>query len=268
MRTHSGDFKVVESRGRNLLEDPVVEGIVINSRDITGRREREERLHQRNEQLEEFASVISHDLRNPLSVAHGYGRLLEDEYDDERLGKIVAAHERMEELIDDLLTLAKEGRAVSEPEPVVLEEAARQAWAIVDTTDGALEVEADRELLADDTRLRQLLENLFANAMEHGRDDAEPAVSSADGGVDERPAVQVEIGAEEWGFYVADDGPGVPEAERANVFEAGESGDQNGIGLGLTIVKRIGDAHGWDVSVTHSDAGGARFEFTGVEWVE
>jgi PAS domain S-box-containing protein len=266
MRTSDGSFREMESRGRNLLDDPVIEGIVVNSRDVTARRERERELERQNEQLEEFASVISHDLRGPLSVAHGYARLLEDEHDDERVGKVVAAHERMEELIEDLLTLAREGRAVSEPEPTDLGEASRRAWAIVDTSDAELEVTVDRTLLADDTRLRQLLENLFSNAAEHGEGSRDARAATADGGSE--PAVTITVGATGTGFYVADDGPGIPPEERESVLEAGETSDEEGIGLGLTIVRRIAEAHGWTVSVDESADGGAKFTFEGVEWVE
>jgi PAS domain S-box-containing protein len=266
MRTIDGGFREMESRGRNLLDDPVIEGIVVNSRDVTERRERERELERQNEQLEEFASVISHDLRGPLSVAHGYARLVEDELDDERIGKVVAAHERMEELIEDLLTLAREGRAVSEPQPVDLAEASRRAWAIVDTSDAEVEVTVDRTLLADDTRLRQLLENLFSNAAQHGEESTDARAATADGGSE--PAVTVTVGATETGFYVADDGPGIPAEQRERVLEAGETSDEEGIGLGLTIVRRIAEAHGWTVSVGESADGGAKFTFEGVEWVE
>jgi signal transduction histidine kinase len=66
------------------------------------------------------------------------------------------------------------------------------------------------------------------------------------------------------GFYVADDGPGVPEAERERVFEFGHSGS-DGTGFGLAIVRGIAEAHGWRVSLTESESGGARFEFTDVK---
>ena len=74
----------------------------------------------------------------------------------------------------------------------------------------------------------------------------------------------VTVGHLEDGFYVADDGVGVPPDDRAAVFESGySSGD--GTGLGLSIVRQVATEHGWDVSLVGSDAGGARFEFTGVE---
>jgi signal transduction histidine kinase len=67
-------------------------------------------------------------------------------------------------------------------------------------------------------------------------------------------------------FYVADTGPGVPESEREDIFEAGYSTTGDGTGFGLRIVEQIADAHGWEITVTENEQGGARFEFTGVEF--
>jgi signal transduction histidine kinase len=67
------------------------------------------------------------------------------------------------------------------------------------------------------------------------------------------------------GFYVADTGFGIPESDRMEVFEAGYSTSEDGTGFGLRIVKQIVDAHGWDITVTESNQGGARFDITGVE---
>ena len=67
------------------------------------------------------------------------------------------------------------------------------------------------------------------------------------------------------GFYVEDDGPGIPEGERERVFEDGYSTVEGGTGFGLNIVREIARAHGWEVRVTESAAGGARFEISGVE---
>ncbi|KPN29215.1 sensory histidine kinase AtoS [Halolamina pelagica] len=99
--------------------------------------------------------------------------------------------------------------------------------------------------------MKQLLENLIRNAVEHGGSD-----------------VTVTIGDLVDGFYVADDGPGIPEPDRANVFEAGYSTTQDGTGFGLNIVHEIASAHGWDVRVRDADGGGARFEFTDVDVVK
>jgi PAS domain S-box-containing protein len=76
----------------------------------------------------------------------------------------------------------------------------------------------------------------------------------------------VRIGSLPDGFYVEDNGPGIPENERAEVFETGYSKNPNGKGFGLSIVQTIVEAHGWDIRLTESSEGGARSEFTGVEF--
>ena len=113
-----------------------------------------------------------------------------------------------------------------------------------------LTVEASVTVSADRSRLQQLLENLLANAAEHGGD--EPAVT---------------VGDLADGFYVADDGPGVPEAQRQAIFQAGYSTSDTGTGFGLRIVEQVADAHGWTIRVTDSDSGGTRVEVTGVDIV-
>jgi signal transduction histidine kinase len=77
--------------------------------------------------------------------------------------------------------------------------------------------------------------------------------------------VTVTVGDLDGGFYVADDGPGIPESDRERVFETGYSTSDGGTGFGLEIVATVATAHGWDVRVTDAADGGARFEFTGVD---
>ena len=72
--------------------------------------------------------------------------------------------------------------------------------------------------------------------------------------------VSVTVGAFDGGFYVADDGPGIPPARRETVFDPGVTTAADGTGFGLAIVREIAEAHGWTVSVTESESGGARFE--------
>ncbi|WP_436931307.1 ATP-binding protein [Halosimplex halobium] len=209
-----------------------------------------EALERQNERLERLAGIVSHDLRNPLTVAKGRLELVADETDDEHVAAIERAHDRMETLIEDLLALAREGEGATDPEPVALAAAARECWEHVGTGDATLVVDAASTVRADPGRLQQLLENCVRNAVEHGGGD-----------------VTVTVGDCEDGFYVADDGPGIPEDERERVFEAGYTSTDDGTGLGLNIVAGIAESHGWDVAVHESEGGGARFEFTGVETV-
>lgn len=203
-------------------------------------------LARENERLDRFASVISHDLRNPLTVARGRAELLDS---DEHGPALERSLDRMEAIIEDVLTLTREGEDISEPEPVALETAVERAWDAVDTADGTLDCGEDLPvILADGSRLQQLLENLVRNAVEHGCE-----------------AVTVTITRTTNGFAVADDGPGIPEEKRDDVFESGYTTNRAGTGLGLDIVQTIVDAHGWDITVTASADGGARFEITDVD---
>jgi len=230
-------------------------------RDITERKARERELRRQNERLDSFASVVAHDLRNPLNVAMAQLELLQGDIDREEVDTLESTLDRMEAMIDDLLTFAREGDSLSETEPVSLREAATGAWDVVRAPGADLTIADDATLAADGARLQQLFENLFANAVDHGSED-----------------VAVRVGTLPGGFYVADDGPGIPGDERASVFEPGYTTADAGTGLGLPIVQEVAEAHGWSVRVTDAEwpgetsgdgsetetGGGARFEVTGV----
>jgi PAS domain S-box-containing protein len=218
-------------------------------RDITDRKERERKLQRKNERLDQFASVVSHDLRNPLHVVQGRLELAREEHDIDHLETASDAVERSLNLLDDLLTLAREGETVSEVESIDLAATVDRCWQTVETEDATLAVETDRTIRADESRLKQLLGNLIHNAVDHGG-----------------PEVSVTVGELETGFFVADDGPGIDADARDRVFETGYSTADDGTGFGLTIVEEIVEAHGWDIAVTDDTADGARFEITGVEF--
>jgi PAS domain S-box-containing protein len=255
----AGDTVTFEERDRHpsgvwetqmtpIFADGEIIRLVAISRDISDRIEYREKLERQNDRLEEFASIVSHDLRNPLGVLEGSLTLARATGNDEDFDRCYRAIDRMTELIEDLLTLAREGETVSETEPLDLEATALSCWHAVETSDATLEVAAESTIYADESRVRQLLENLINNAVTHGG-----------------PAVTVEVGdLGDSGFYPADDGGGIPAEQREAVFESGYTTTDGGTGFGLAIVKEIAAAHDWSVSVTESDAGGARFEFTGV----
>ncbi|MFB6110441.1 MAG: response regulator [Halodesulfurarchaeum sp.] len=216
--------------------------------DITERKQREQRLERQNQRLDQFASVVSHDLRNPLNVAAGQLELVREECDSDHLDDIAAAFDRMDSLIEELLTLSRKGEEVQETEVVTLPEVLEECQSSVQMEDTTLVCDSEQRIRADRSRLKQLLENLIRNAVEHAGEGA-----------------TVTVGDLEDGFYVADDGTGIPDDERDAVFEPGYSSLSEGTGFGLNIVQEIAEAHGWTVRVTDSEEGGARFEITGVE---
>ncbi|WP_336002338.1 ATP-binding protein [Halorientalis halophila] len=204
----------------------------------------EERLRRQNDRLEQFATIVSHDLRNPLGVALQRVELLSRDCESDHLPVIQRAHERMETLIDDVLTMTRAGDTVQDTEEVRMTAVATDAWETVQTGAASLEVAPDLAVSCDRSRLQQLLENLFRNAIEHGG-----------------PEVTVRISSLRGGFAVADDGPGIPVAERDDVFEFGYSTTEGGSGVGLATVEQIAAAHGWEVELGEDSDAGAKFEF-------
>lgn len=209
---------------------------------------RRQELQQERDRLDEFANIVSHDLRNPLNVASSRLELAQKECDSEHLDDVSKSLDRMDELIADLLALAQDGKAAQDIEPVDLETAVHLCWATVETGEATCETSVDRTILADESRLRQLLENLVRNAIEHGGEN-----------------VTVRVGELPDGFYVEDTGPGVPEEIRDTAFETGYSTTAEGTGFGLGIVEEVAEAHDWQITITDGTDGGARFEVTGVE---
>jgi len=207
----------------------------------------ERQLQQTNQRLESFASIVSHDLRNPLKTIEGSLELAEETGDPEDFERCRQTIDHMRRLIEDLLTLAREGNIIESTAPVDLEETAKSAWQAVPTEDASLSVSIDLVIEADKDRVKQLFGNLYRNAVEHGD-----------------PTVTVRIEESEDGFFISDDGPGLPKESDEAVFEPGYSTTSDGTGLGLDIVRQISEAHGWDVSAHESTEGGARFEITGV----
>jgi signal transduction histidine kinase len=228
------------------------------------RRRRRETERER-ESLEAFAEVLSHELQNPLHVAQGHLELLREERDSPHIDTIAEAQRRMSEVVEDTLKLAHVNDAINDTDPVELSAVAGVAWDAVEPTDATLEVTGTRTLRADRDCLRDLLCELFRNSVEHGSTGSR--TQSDDATEHAGSAVTVEIGVLEdgTGFYVADDGPGIPESDREKVFTPGYAGPGENIGLGLGFVRRIAESHGWDVAVTESETGGARFEFRGIE---
>jgi len=238
-------------QSRPIRRGDLAGGRVEHYTDITAQKARERELERQNGRLEKFASVVSHDLRNPLLVAEGRLELAEADGASDNVADAKAAIERSQALVDDLLTLSRQGDVVGSPEDVDLAALVESCWATVDTGDASLTVDTSVRVRADRSRLQQAVQNLLANASEHGGPDPE-----------------ITVGAVADGFFVADDGPGVSAAVRETAFEPGVTTTDGGTGFGLAIVAEIVAAHGWTVRLAESEHGGARVEITGLDTVD
>ena len=227
-----------------------IEAFALSLRDITKRKEYEQQLAQERDRLDRFASIISHDLRNPLNVIESRLHLAQEDFDSEHLDAMAGSVDRMNELIEGILTIARQGTAEMALDSLKMREVCKRCWKHIDTKAATLNVETEQTLIADESRFQQLVENLYRNAVEHGGED-----------------VTITVGTLNNGFYIEDDGEGIREKVRDSVLEDGVSTKTDGTGLGLSIVKEIVDNHGWRLTVTEGKDGGARFEITGVETV-
>ncbi|WP_103027819.1 PAS domain-containing protein [Salinibacter altiplanensis] len=228
--------------------DGTVSRIVGIARDVTAQVHREEDLRRKNERLDEFAGIVAHDLRNPLNVAQMRTTLTVEDpsYEELHRKKVHEALDRMEDIISDTLILARRGNEAESLEPVSVTDIAEQCWDMVETDRASLVIDDECTIESDPDRLRHVFENLFRNAVEHSEGDVTVRVGCTGDAV----------------LYVEDDGLGVPPEHRETAFKPGQTSREQGTGFGLSIVKRIAEAHGWTVHLTASSDGGARFEFS------
>ncbi len=229
--------------------------VLLTARDVTERKRYERRIESQNRRLERLASVISHDLKTPVAAASKLLALLRADLADDTSGDVDRALDelstivdRLDRFADTLPTLAAESIDAEETADCDLAQVARRAWAAVDTGDLTLSVDDLPTVAGDPNRLGQAFQNLFENVVDHATGDGVAPAAAA-------TTVTVASLSDAEGFYVADDGPGVDPDDDLFGFGVGD-----GSGMGLAIVRTVVEAHGWTVTVTRSDDGGARFE--------
>lgn len=241
---------------RNSVNERI--GTVLVVRDVTDTHEKQREIRKRtaelerqNERLEMFAGTVSHDLQNPLHTAQGYLELARETNRETHFERVEQSLDRMSSIIDDLLRLARIEMTTEETEPVSVPMLVTDVWETLDGPEATLEVDipAATTIEADRGLLQNLFENLFRNAIEHNEQPVTVTVDTLDSD----------------GIYIADDGEGPPSESPDIIFEQGYTTDSDSLGFGLSIVKEIANAHGWEIRITESSGGGARFEITGIE---
>ncbi|WP_267641609.1 PAS domain S-box protein [Haloarchaeobius amylolyticus] len=237
-------------------EDDDVRGFLKVTRDMTERREREQKVEHERERLEFMNRIIRHNLLNGMNVVEARAGMLEGHVDDQMAGHLDTIQTRIRDMIDLIETMRAFMRAIVEgkehdPEPTdlapILESEVAKA---VDAYDHA-RVEAedfpDVAVLADDL-LPEVFENLLTNAVQHN-DRETPVVE-----------VRTEVTDERVSVVVSDNGPGIDEELRDAVFEKGRKGfDSPGTGFGLYLVREIVDSYGGRVDAENGPDGGAVF---------
>jgi len=227
--------------------------------------EKAEALERSNEALEQFASVVAHDLKEPLRTLQGYLNLFEKDAgealppdDRELLEEALATAGNMEELVDGLLEWSRVDTEACEPEPVdadtALDQALENLHAAVEESEAAIQRERLPRVRADLDQLVHLFQNLLSNAIKYAG-EAPPRVE-----------ITVEGEAEDWvRVYVKDHGVGIPEDEQGSVLEVfrrGSTASGEGAGVGLSVCKRIVERHGGDLDLDSTPGEGTTFSFT------
>ena len=274
VRHADGTWHFHEAVGTNLLDDPAVAAVVMNSRDITVRKQAEaERekliteLETKNAELERFTYSVSHDLKSPLITIRGFLGFLEKDAiagDAERLksdiARITEATTKMHRLLDELLELSRVGRLINPPEDVPFESIAGDA---IEAVRGRIEKRGVQVEVADTmpivsgdrTRLSEVVQNLVDNAVKFMGNQPNPRIEIGTRGTESGGKAIL---------FVRDNGIGIEPRYQEKVFGLFDKLDprSEGTGVGLTLVKRIVEVHGGRIWVESQLGQGATFCFT------
>ncbi len=271
VRQDGSEFPVEISLSPLATEDGDL--VMAAVRDMTEREEarRElqryaKRLERSNQDWEQFAHVVSHDLQEPIRMVRSYAQLLEDRYGDafdedgeEFLGYLTEGAERMHRVIQGLLQYSRVDTRASAPEVVDPREALTDALSdlaiTLDETDANVEVEEMPPVVVDRSQLTQVFQNLVSNAVKFRRDDVPPEVRV--GGDLEGEVVHVRV---------ADNGIGIEEHQRERIFTIFQRlhgrGAYQGEGVGLSVCKKIVERHDGRIWVESAVGKGSTFHFT------
>jgi PAS domain S-box-containing protein len=228
--------------------------------------EQKARLERSNADLEAFAMLVSHDLQAPLATVRGYLELLSSEYGgalepeaNDWIGRATHAAERMSELVSSLLEFSQVGDAGTLTRAQVsvtdlVRDVTDDLEQLISESGAAVEVAEDTPLvLAQVSRLRQVLQNLIQNTIKYRAPDRPP-----------RCLVAVQEHETEWLVTVTDNASGIPPEHRESVFSmfTRVHGGGPGHGIGLAACRQIVERQGGRIWVEENPGGGSRFSFT------
>jgi PAS domain S-box-containing protein len=264
LRHKDGHWLWCEDTDTNMLHDPDVNAIISNFTDITERKNAEDKT-EANKALEAFTGMVSHDLRAPARAVVGFAKIIQEEYSakmcaDERelFGYIEDGGKRMNILIDDLLKLAKNGNEKLKLEPVDMKRLIGAIWLNISRNvahQAVLELKEMPVILADESMMHQVVENLLTNAIKYSSKKEKPVIT-----------IWCEEANEKVTFYFKDNGAGFDMNQYYRLYGAFQrlhnQSDFEGTGVGLSLVKRIIEKHGGTVGAESKVGEGATFYFS------
>ncbi|MBI3475884.1 MAG: GHKL domain-containing protein [Acidobacteria bacterium] len=226
--------------------------------------EKAEELARSNRDLEQFASVASHDLQEPLRMVAAYTQLLSERYRgkmdadaDKYMGYAVEGALRMQAMIRDLLAFSRVGRDAKQGNAdcnIALAGAILNLQAVIEDSGARITHDSLPTIAADPTQLIQLFQNLIGNAIKF-RGKEKPAIK-----------ISVERQGEAWAFSVADNGIGIAPEHRDVIFvifqRLHSREEYAGNGLGLAICQKIVEQNGGKLWVESEPGVGSTFRFT------
>ncbi|WP_252490079.1 PAS domain-containing protein [Natronococcus zhouii] len=274
IRTDSGDVRWLRLQGVPETVDGEVVSFRGAAQDVTERRERERRLkevvdklEESNERLEQFAYAASHDLQEPLRMVSSYLQLIENRYADaldeegaEFLEFAVDGADRMRAMMDGLLQYSRVDTRGDSLEAIDLDavfaDVHQDLQVKIEEHDAEITAEGLPRAMGNTGQLRQLFQNLLDNAIEYSGDDPPRVHVSA----------EQANGGDEWVISVSDEGIGIDPEQADRVFEVFQSlhsqDEYDGTGIGLALCERIIERHGGEIWVESEPGEGAIFSFT------
>ncbi len=250
----------IESKLRNRIQDDIIEGILMSSRDVTERMEYEQRIEDQRDDLQTLNEVVRHDVRNDLQLVTAYADMLADLQSEEAERKeiIDKLRDRANQAVDLTKTAADMATVMLQKEGVSDQVSLRQVFfdEIEDIQDAYPEAEisikgdvASVKVQANDM-LESVFRNLLKNAIQHN-DKAVPTITATVTDHDDRVRIRI-----------ADNGPGVPDLQKDQIFGKAQKGlDSEGTGIGLHLVQTLMTSYGGDVWVEDNDPVGSVFVF-------
>lgn len=224
------------------------------------RHQYEREFTRQTERIEEFAEVVSSDLRNQLNVIKGRNAILGDKYNDRQSELVDNAAEQIESIMDDSLEWVQKGKPITKTSEVDIQTLVNELWYLIADTGTKIKLVDKFEVNANWSRLMELFENLIKNMIANNDQDITIRVGEIQHMYTTTRAPSNGLS----GFYVECDGRSVPDVDSEKVFQPADVTRMDETGFKLSIVKQIAEAHGWEVTLTESYDDGVRFEFTGV----